>query len=396
MGLDSSDSEYDFSDESISASLDEDALLSLIERRIKSNRKCASIILELEKKEERTLGNMEIAFIENYYIDIALKTWLDRSLKSAQKSINRDQVSPEDLNAILKQLASSIQVISDLAKDKEMLGKWSQPDRLGVIIAQPDLFPKDLSADTLKKFKHRCRDILLQKCAEGIDQNDRGSILLKTLGEFLLQVNIDANREEFLDRVKHRDFIMKETIPGNEFLQRLVSVSHNLLTSLSPEMITNLTISVLKLQKSDWTSGFSIMIKDTCRQLLLQPETTVKLLTEKGSQQIIEARGTAITCSRIIEKLIQLKRKNPNVGELRIVCTTALHIDCNLDQKIWHGTNVVVVTDNLYVISNGKSNRCWDVSGLDGKGHLSTTAESGREPGEDAQPGNQTYIYKFS
>ena len=45
--------------------------------------------------------------------------------------------------------------------------------------------------------------------------------------------------------------------------------------------------------------------------------------------------------STVKEKLEDLKRENA-VEEVRIVGISSVHIDCDLDQSIWHGTNLSV------------------------------------------------------
>jgi hypothetical protein len=52
--------------------------------------------------------------------------------------------------------------------------------------------------------------------------------------------------------------------------------------------------------------------------------------------------------------------------ELHIIGLNSVHVDWSLTANDWHGTNIVVVTDKLFV--NGDV--CWDVSGQHGTTHL--------------------------
>ena len=52
--------------------------------------------------------------------------------------------------------------------------------------------------------------------------------------------------------------------------------------------------------------------------------------------------GAYVKVSSLKEKIEELKRVNEAVEELRLVGLSALHIDCDLDQDTWHGTNVSV------------------------------------------------------
>ena len=57
--------------------------------------------------------------------------------------------------------------------------------------------------------------------------------------------------------------------------------------------------------------------------------------------------GAYVKVSSLKEKIEELKRVNEAVEELRLVGLSALHIDCDLDQDTWHGTNISVSEETI-------------------------------------------------
>jgi hypothetical protein len=67
---------------------------------------------------------------------------------------------------------------------------------------------------------------------------------------------------------------------------------------------------------------------------------------------------------------------------MQIIGLASVHVDCDLERDIWHGINVVVVTDKLFVDGNFR----WDVSGRHCYAQLGT-APGGQLPGDDGLAG---------
>ena len=69
------------------------------------------------------------------------------------------------------------------------------------------------------------------------------------------------------------------------------------------------------------------------------------IATQTKSQLAVS--GAYVKVSYLKEKIEELKRGNEAVEELRLVGLSALHIDCDLDQDTWHGTNVSVSEETI-------------------------------------------------
>ncbi len=117
------------------------------------------------------------------------------------------------------------------------------------------------------------------------------------------------------------------------------------------------------------------LTKEICKILLL-PETEIGIKKEDG-KQIITIKGVVIFVSKMMNQMMRLKDEYPNVEEIKIVGLKSVHIDSDLDNEIWHGINVEIITDKLIVdgvtddgyvkTSHGV---CWDVSGKNGISNL--------------------------
>jgi hypothetical protein len=114
------------------------------------------------------------------------------------------------------------------------------------------------------------------------------------------------------------------------------------------------------LSDDSWTPLFDLLVKETCESFLL-PKTVIAVQNEDG-KEIISIKGVAVFVSKILREMIDLKRQNSNVQEIKIVGLLSVHVDSDLESKDWHGMNVGIVTDKIYV----DKEVCWDVSGQHG------------------------------
>jgi hypothetical protein len=107
---------------------------------------------------------------------------------------------------------------------------------------------------------------------------------------------------------------------------------------------------------------------------------------KEGERRIVVVKGIAIIVSEIKKQMTDLKEEC-NAQEVQMIGLASVHVDCDLDRDIWHGINVVVVTDKLFV----DGNFCWDVSGQSSDDQLGT-APSGQQPGDDGLAGKRYYF----
>ena len=117
----------------------------------------------------------------------------------------------------------------------------------------------------------------------------------------------------------------------------------------------------------EWTPKLRILTKEMYKKFLL-PETEINYKKEDG-KKIIFIKGIALFVSKMLQLMKQLKDEHPDVEEIKIVGLKSVHIDCDLDNEIWHGINIGIVTDKLIVDDTTDNNAqtwtgfCWNVSG---------------------------------
>lgn len=146
-----------------------------------------------------------------------------------------------------------------------------------------------------------------------------------------------------------------------------------------PGPVERLQKLVTSLTTDQWTSKLELQAKETLRNRFL-PRTTVE---SRGEKQTILTSGIAVHVSSIKKQVLQLKR-DTGAEEIHIVGLDSVHIDCDLEKDLWHGTNVVIVTNKLFV---DVEDVCWDVSGQDALTFETEVAPSGHHPGEDGKAG---------
>jgi hypothetical protein len=113
-------------------------------------------------------------------------------------------------------------------------------------------------------------------------------------------------------------------------------------------------IILLKTHYSLLSDIYQVISHFTLSCLLLLLQSSERRL--KGNH--FHQRG-AVFVRKMIQEIIDLKSQNSNVHEIKIVGLLSVHVDCDLELEDWHGVNVAIVTDKLYVDKEVR----WDVSG---------------------------------
>lgn len=136
--------------------------------------------------------------------------------------------------------------------------------------------------------------------------------------------------------------------------------------------------------KTDLTPEALVELK----KLLEQAIAPVKF-EKLNEETVLEATGNNLVMSKVIE---QVERDagfvSGQVTEVRIVATSILQVDMNLEQAKWHGKNFVVWTKELDVV---KEKCVWNFSGFgQNKEYLESAGmdnEGNGRDGKDGEPG---------
>jgi hypothetical protein len=314
----------------------------------------------------RQISCLETTWVERQYVKIVLEMWLRASFVKAFADLDEKS---SDFNSEISELLHQLKLINsfedilDLPAESK-LRDWCECRYLQLILGQTSLFKTTprfaiLVPSYFQHFKTSLTDQILSRCQKGLTQDQINFI--SALNEFLANA---INR----DHTRSQD-ILEENFQENkidkELMEKLVNSfkidNQDKATDVPGDRFKSMNAS---LSDDNWTPQLNWLIKETCETFLL-PKTVIEVQNEDG-KEIISIKGVAVFVDKILrDQMIDLKIQNSNVKEIQIVGLLSVHVDCDLESKDWHGMNVAIVTDKLYV---GKEVH-WDVSGQHGNDH---------------------------
>jgi hypothetical protein len=304
----------------------------------------------------RQISCLETTWIERQYVKIVLEMWLRESFEKAFAYLEEKSF---DFNTLTSELLKQLKLIHSFEDLKENSSKlpaesklrdWCECRYLQLILGQKSLFKNTprfaiLVPSYFQYFKTSLTDQILSRSRKGLTEDQINFI--SALTDFLDKaINGATNFQDILEQ----NFLENEF--GKESLKHLVDTYNN---KVAPDR--DRFHHFQPLADDSWTSQLKLQIKEICKTLLL-PETVVDVQKEDG-KEIISIKGVVDFVSKILQEMINLKIQNSIVKEIKIVGLLSVHVDCDLESKDWHGMNVGIVTDKIYV----DKKVCWDVSG---------------------------------
>uniref|UniRef100_A0A0P5WIL7 Helicase c-terminal domain containing protein n=1 Tax=Daphnia magna TaxID=35525 RepID=A0A0P5WIL7_9CRUS len=365
----------------------------------------------------RHLSSLENTVVERLYVKVVLEMWLRKSLGKTVDYLNDETIDISvEMPTLLKEL-NSINSFEDIGlKLNEATCQLTNLCDAGcqyleLILDQVDLFKNTsrfsvLVASYFKQFKASCIDKVFSRCLDdvGKDQTNgkRNRELIVALNA-LLQV---ASEDVGIQNVLEKNFTGKDVkdfddANGKDLINQLVEIFASCRDFTKNE--SSEWLNYLKSEK-EWAPKLQVLVKETCKPFLF-PKTTIEITDEYG-RKIIFIKGVSVFVSKMIEEMKRLKENNPEVQEIQMVGLSSVHIDCHLENKTWHGTNVGIVADKIFVdyevcrkghksIAQAKEETtepkaaynfvddfcvCWDISGENG------------EPGRPGTSGGKVHI----
>jgi hypothetical protein len=374
------------------------------------------VVQHIESKIGRQLVCLEKSWSERQYVTVVMEMWMQKSFQKAFDYLdNKTTDISLEMSSLLTELhfIHSFEDIRRKLAGESRLRYWCDGgcQYLQLILNQKDLFKTAHRfvihvVSFFKHFKKSCTDKIFSRCMNDIaEDKDKGKKLLKfvsALDEFLTHVRGHKELQEILEEedevtvgISGRDLVKKLVeLVFNHFTDAK-SVSSGLLPARKmvfgpksnkptlPEWFNDFTAIAL-LNDDEWTPKLQSLTLETCKKFLL-PKNEMKIKDDEG-RQIIFIKGIVIFVSKVIKPMLELKRANPNVQEVQIVGITSVHVDWHLESKDWHGINVGVVSDQIFV--NGEI--CWDVSGLHRYIQSESSASATWFVNEEGQEGSST------
>ncbi|XP_032794022.2 uncharacterized protein LOC116930729 [Daphnia magna] len=341
-------------------------------------------ISHIDSEVRCALKSLEETCVELQYVNALLTMWARNSLEKAFIHLeNETSDISTDMSTVLDELHSvdSFEDINTkLIAENSQLWTWFGKScrYFKLILQQEELFRNTprfalllnrnfnkLKSYFINKIFFRYRnDILNDVDGEALQK------FLSVLTEFLTKANEDKELQNILEahilesnintNSRETDWQGWINILVEKILKTLPPAKSDNETSAVPEWIQRFKLTVSLINK--WTPKLNLLIGETYKKLLL-PETTIEVREEYG-RKIIFINGAAIFVSKITKKMKELKDNNLDVQEIQIVGQSSIHIDCDLENETWHGTNVGIVTHKLIVCASENVKKIvWDVSG---------------------------------
>jgi hypothetical protein len=343
----------------------------------------------METESMSQLSNMESAFIQRNYVQVVLKLWTEESLEKVDQGIESTDMGKE-MSALLNQLESIRGLKDILLLDAESkLKSWCDNEQLRLILSQWDVFESTPYSSNLvnsyfKQFKTSCTEKVCAQYLSDRNHAEKHLNFISALADFLSFVNLNIKRPKVFADNFLQNYVVNDNSNGRELVERLVERCGIHFEDDPSVEVEDFVASANSLATDEWTPRLQSLTQETCRKLLL-PLVKVEIVKE-GERRIVVVKGIAIIVSEIKKQMTDLKEEC-NAQEVQMIGLASVHVDCDLDRDIWHGINVVVVTDKLFV----DGNFCWDVSGQSSDDQLGT-APSGQQPGDDGLAGKRYYF----
>lgn len=330
----------------------------------------------MELNWRRQLSSFELTCLEWLYVKSVLAMWQKEAFQKAFDYLKRP-VNPSDIHIILKQLksiSSFHDVETELPKQGSELQIWCDGGcpYFQLIVQQEELFKhaprfailvpcyfNNFKIPCIKEIFFRCWQDVVEDKTNGEDHRK----VISTLNVFLakaienqkLQDIMEENiSEEMLTRDKANDDWPQWFSTFCEKIQESFQPDSNEESSI-PDWFKNFKEAAEEIGKDKWTLRFTSIIKEVFKLYLLL-KTTVDVKRDNG-RQIIFVYGNVVFLSKVIDKMKDSRRSD--VQEIRIVGLSSVHVDCDLNNDIWHGINVGLDTDKIIV--DGEVS--WNLSG---------------------------------
>lgn len=332
----------------------------------------------IKSKVEHQLNYLETTFIERPYVKVVLDMWLHQSFEKALDYLENKVVDISNEMCALFNELDSINSFGDISLNlgvTSRLRPWCESEYLRLILEQRDMFlmtPRFeiLVSSYFKHFKTSCIEKIFSRCINDIGDNEiygqKHLGYIAVLREFLAIVSEDGGFQNILkaNRIEENGF-MKDDTNGRELINRMILIIENSCKTSEGQLPESIRMNFERLKSSEplngeWTPKLESLTKEMCKKFLL-PIRDIEIHVEE-TKKIIFVKGIAVFVSKMIEKMGELKRDNQDALEIKIVGHSSVHIDCHLEKATWHGMNVVIVTDKLFV----DKDVCWDVSGQQG------------------------------
>ena len=365
----------------MSAIIDDHVLENRIKQLVEStNSKLSDVVNTLEEEYQHQFDYLHV---EKNYVETVLKLWLEESRQNAYNYLQNIEIDIGiEMPNLLSQL-DSIQFLKDVQQldQNSRILSWCGGNSLQLIFDQSDIFETtrqttNLVSSYLNRFKEACTHKIVSLCLKDEEQR----LFIQSLNKFLGFVNTNVRRPMVFTQDFLNNELTNDCVTGKELIYKLLELCHkHFQDDKKHDHVEKLLENSNLLSAEKWTFPLQTLVKEICKRLLL-PSTTVEHKAE-GGRRIIVVKGVSVFVSEAKDEMLRLKNEY-EAQEVQIVGLSSVRVDCDLEQENWHGINIGVVTEKIFV----DRKVCWDVSGFDIIVQI-RTAKSGGGISLDGQAG---------
>jgi len=321
------------------------------------------VISEIEKSFNKSLNNIDKAYVERKYIKYCAKFWIDETVTFLNQVIHS-----KDRNVFEKVLNSlgKVQFLSEVPNIFERM-KYYQ-----LLIKHGKYIDKITENKLVSQFQEQCLEQIMTFSSSAKSE----VLFLESIIDYL---NLCTNFEATVTVLGLRKFVADE-LAFDQLCRNIMNLER---------VAHSDNLQVLRQTARDLIGNDPFM-KDKIKEVLaahIKPVTLQEVSVDSGSRLVIEVSGKYIVVSSIIKELESKLSQNAKVDEVRFVGSNVLHIDADLNTSVWRGKNVAVFTEVIKI----DREVIWEVSGKDNDHSYSDNAgkdnDGNGKQGSDGYPG---------
>ncbi|XP_039310738.1 uncharacterized protein LOC120356768 isoform X2 [Solenopsis invicta] len=336
-----------------------------------------NIIKEKYQRINNQLNANDYAYIERKYIKYCLEHLIDEINDSLSKHVEIEN------EVTYKKFID----VSNIKSFNEILSPFNESKYYKLLMKHHDLLIQHNEEALLRRFKNKFLELLLIHIDIVLKEID----FLIALVEFL---DMYEKSERHLDMTKLQYLALYADISNDEFFKAV----KNLIMSFNA-IDHDLKLKRLQITAQLLLGARYVTLMEKYKEIIgvyFKPITVTKLMID--NRAVIEIKGGNFRLSdkQIANPIKLLLSNDPNIEEVRFICSGIIYVDADFENCMWHGKNIVVYAKAIRVCDTVT----WDVSGKSAtslKPCKAGTAEDGNgingECGESGENGGNVFIH---
>ncbi|KAL0102439.1 hypothetical protein PUN28_018008 [Cardiocondyla obscurior] len=356
--------------------MDKTIMKDLIKVHVKLKRYSLKQIKNIveENFKENQLNIVDYVYIEKKYIKYCLYYWIEEIDIFLNTHRNELEISNDIVEGLL--------VLTNIKHFNEVSSPFNKSEYYTFLV---NIFNCDLGTQhdedaLIRHFKEKSLELLLVYSDMAITQIE----FLEALVEFL---NMYEKDEQYTPSCMLKlQYLSQPDISNDDFFETILNVINDdvklkRLKCAAKHLVGEKHIALMKKYKEIIGAYF----KPVCINTMLI-----------DNRKVVELIGGNFRLSKVENSINSYLLKDPDIKEVRFICSGIIYADVNLENSMWHGKNIVMYAKAIRVCNT----ITWDVSGNSAKSVTSCkagTANNGNgidgECGECGESGGNVLIH---